>query len=153
MLFDLKSCYHRMDMQKCILNIHYCNFFMGNIDGTGRLFVYCSIFIKIIRHLVKYSRCKGALVVVFHNDVWIRSPYISDCECIPKSFIYLWSSESGMGTKGWETVWTPTQKIAWLCLNWDANSGTIQAIDRRIEFLLSGIQSLNERLPFATRGT
>ena len=154
--FDLKSGYHHIDIFE-----EHCKYlcFSWELDGKVRYFSFRVlpfglstapyIFTKTMRPLVKHWRSKDVFVVVFLDDGWFRAPSFLERDRVAKlvkSDLLL----AGLVPNVEKSVWTPTQEIEWLGLSWDAKEGTLRAKRRRVEDLMSCIESIIIDLPYST---
>jgi ribonuclease HI len=49
-----------------------------------------------------------------------------------------------------KSIWTPTQKLDWLGITWDAVEGLIKVVDRRVSNILNSIGKVQELLPYVS---
>lgn len=154
--FDLKSGYHHVEIFP--EHTRYLGF-SWEFDGVVKYFTFqCLpfglstapyIFTKCLKPLVKHWRSKGFFMVIYIDDGWCRASSESDCirvaNIVKKDLV-----ESGFVPNVEKSHWTPTQLVQWLGMNWNAHTGSIHIIQRRIHDLLECVEKFQNSLPWVT---
>ena len=123
--FDLKSGYHHIDIfpdHQTFLGFSWV------FSGTVRYFCFASlpfglssapyVFTKCLRPLVKFWRSNGIKIVAFLDDGCGKGdslPMAKENSLFVRSSL----SSAGFVANSAKSLWTPTQTLVWLGLNWE----------------------------------
>ena len=99
------------------------------------------LFTKIFRVLVKHWRSHGMLMCLYLDDGWCFN--VDKDQLLAQSY-HIRSDlfRAGVVWSVKKCVWTPSTKIEWLGMIWDADSITLAITDRRVDKLKSSAKSL-----------
>ncbi len=156
--FDLKSGYHHIDIYAD--HRRFLSFSWDFGDGNGNRFFSFQVlpfglssapfvFTKCLRPLVKYWRDKGFFIVLYLDDGWGIANSYNECYSIA-SLVKQDLLNAGLVPNIEKSVWNPVQSIDWLGMRWDTVVGSLKVIDRRVNNILTDVESLLRKLPYVT---
>ena len=149
--FDLKSGYHHIDIHK---NFQDFLGFSWNFDGKTRYFKFTvlpfglatagHIFTKTIRCLVKHWRSLGMEIVVYLDDgLGFGSTF--DLALKASNMVQSDLEKAGLVANDGKSIWEPVLDLIWLGIGIDLNQGNLFITQKRLESVMSIINSILHR--------
>lgn len=147
--FDLKSGYHHLD----IFSEHqpYLGFSWPDSEGETCYYMFTVlpfglssapyIFTKLLRPMIRHWREQGISATIFLDDN-IDMEKTFETSNRHAKIIRSDVCKSGFVANDGKSIWTPTQTIIWLGLNWNGINGTLAIAPHRIENLTSAIDEI-----------